>query len=256
MRNVLKEKPVRLFIILGGFFIANTLVAEFIGVKIFALEETLGIDPWNWNLFGHSGSFMLTAGVLLWPVVFIMTDIINDYYGRRGVKLLSYLAAGLIIYAFMMVYGAIHLSPAGFWTGSFADKGVPDAQAAFTQLFGQGLWIIAGSLLAFLIGQILDAFVFYKIKKATGDKKIWLRATISTLLSQFFDSFIVLYVAFVLGPQQWDLSLFFAVGCVNYSYKFVVAFLLIPTLYLAHYLIERYLGKEKAIELRQDALER
>ena len=169
--------------------------------------------------------------------------------------MLSWLAVALIIYAFLMVYGAIQLVPADFWSGSMADKGVPDMQAAFTQIFGQGLWIIAGSLLAFLIGQILDAFVFYKIKIVTGDGRIWLRATASTFLSQFIDSFVVLYVAFVLGPQQWDLSLFFAVGLVNYSYKFVIAILLIPVLYGAHYLIAQYLGKEKAEEMRKSALE-
>ena len=97
---------------LGGFFITNALVAEFVGVKIFALEDTLGWKPMNWNLFGESGSLMFTAGVLLWPVVFIMTDVINEYFGQKGVRLLSYLTAGLIIYAFAMVYFAIGLSPA------------------------------------------------------------------------------------------------------------------------------------------------
>ena len=153
---------------LGGFFIANALIAEFIGVKIFSLEGTLGLNPIDINLFGSSFSFNLTAGVLLWPVVFIMTDIINEYYGQKGVKFLSYLTAVLISFAFLMFFWAIRLEPAGWWPGSKVNAGVPDMQVAYRAVFGQGLWIIIGSLTAFLIGQILDVLVFHKIKQKPG----------------------------------------------------------------------------------------
>lgn len=256
MKFLLHKKEIRLFLILGGFFITNALIAEFIGVKIFALEETLGISPFNWNLFGHEGSLMLSAGVLLWPVVFIMTDIINEYYGKRGVKLLSYLTAGLIFYAFIMVISAIYLSPADWWVGSYQEKGVPDMQAAFGQVFGQGNWIIVGSLIAFLLGQVVDAIIFERLRKWTGEKKVWLRATGSTLVSQFIDSFVVLYIAFVLGPPQWEISLFLAVGLVNYSYKFLVAVVLTPVIYLGHEMIDRYLGKELAAKMKRRAVMR
>lgn len=254
MKNLLKNKAVRLFIILGGFFVTNALVAEFIGVKIFALEDTFGWNPFNWNLFGQKGSLQFTAGVLLWPVVFIMTDVINEYFGKRGVKLLSFLTVGLIIYAFIMVFMAINLAPASWWVGINADKGVPNMQMAYQNIFGQSNWIIIGSVIAFLIGQIVDAFVFHRVRKATGEKTIWLRATISTLVSQFIDSFVVLYVAFVLGPQQWPWNQFLAIGSVNYGYKVLMAILLIPMLYVARYFIDRYLGKALAADLREKAL--
>lgn len=256
MPAYVQQKPVRLFVVLGGFFVTNALVAEFIGVKIFALEDTLGLEPLNWRLFGHEGSLMLTAGVLLWPVVFIMTDIINEYYGRRGVQLLSWLAAALIAYAFLMVFLAIRLEPADWWPASYADKGVPDMQAAFRQVFGQGNWIIVGSLIAFLLGQIIDAGVFHRLRLFTRERHVWLRATGSTLISQFIDSFVVLYVAFVLGPPKWELSLFLAVGTVNYAYKFVVAVVLTPLIYLGHFLIDLYLGEELAEKLKSEAVER
>ena len=95
--STLFDRPQKLFLLLAGFFVANALLAEFIGVKIFALEDTLGIDPLQWNLFGQSGSLSFTAGTLLWPVVFVMTDVVNEYYGRRGVRLISWLAVGLIV---------------------------------------------------------------------------------------------------------------------------------------------------------------
>ncbi len=254
MKRLILEKPVKLLVFLAGFFITNALIAEFIGVKVFAFEETVGITPFNWNLFGHQGSLMLSAGVLIWPVVFISTDIINEYFGKKVVKKLSYLTAVLITYAFLVIIGSIYLAPADFWIGDFADQGVPNMQTAYATIFGQGSWIIVASILAFLIGQVLDAVVFEKLRKATGEKMIWLRATGSTLISQFFDSFIVLYVAFVLGPPQWEMSLFLAVGTVNYSYKFIVAILLTPFIYLTRRLIDNYLGKELSEKLRKEAL--
>jgi hypothetical protein len=250
--NILDKKENKLFLLLGGFFIANALIAEFIGVKIFSLEATLGINPLTYTLFGQEMSFNLTAGVLLWPVVFVMTDIINEYYGMRGVKFLSYLAVGLISFAFIMIYGAIALIPADWWIESVNDQGVPNFQAAFASVFGQGLWIIMGSLVAFLVGQFLDVTVFQQIKRITGEGKIWLRATGSTLVSQFIDSFVVLIIAFKLGAD-WSWALVIAVGLNNYFYKFVVAVLLTPVIYLAHFIIDRYLGEELADKMKREA---
>lgn len=245
------KKDQLLFVVLAGFFISNALIAEFIGVKIFALEDTLGMDPLNWNPSGQAGPLNFTAGVLLWPIVFIMTDVINEYFGQKGVRILSYLAVGFISYAFIMAYGAIKLAPAGWWVSSMAENGVADMQSAFSNVFGQGMWIIVGSLVAFLVGQILDAYVFYRVRKWTGDKRIWLRATLSTAVSQIVDSGVVIYIAFVLGPQKWSMQQWFDVSTVNYIYKLSAAILLIPMLYVAHYLIDKYLGKEKAEEMRE-----
>ena len=254
MKDLHTNKAVRLFVILAGFFVTNAIVAEFIGVKIFALEPTLGISPIEFPLFGHSGSFQLTAGVLLWPVIFVMTDLINEYYGERAVRLLSYLTAGLIAYAFLMIFGAIELAPAEWWVASAGNRGVPDRQQAFANIFGQGLWIIGGSLIAFLIGQIVDAGIFQKLRILTGEKALWLRATGSTLISQFIDSYVVLYVAFVLNPNEnWTNDLFLAIGTRNYIYKFGVAVALTPIIYLAHYAIDKYLGKERSENMREKA---
>src|SRR4030095_11889126 len=130
----------RLFIILTGFFLTNALIGEFVGVKIFALEASVGAEPFNWSLFGISGTLNFHAGVLVWPFVFIMTDIINEYFGVRGVRLISWIAVGLIAYAFIAAYAAISLAPATFWVDINKGMGVPDIQQAYAILFGQGLW--------------------------------------------------------------------------------------------------------------------
>ena len=251
--RLLEDRATRLFVALAAFFCANAVLAEFIGVKIFALEDTLGIAPLQWNLFGQSGSLNFTAGTILWPIVFILTDTVNEYFGKRGVRLISWLAAGLIVYGFVFAYIAIHLAPASWWVGAMQDQGVPDYQAAFVAIFGQGMWIIVGSLVAFLLGQLIDVSVFHRIRRATGERHAWLRATGSTAVSQLIDSFVVLYIAFVLGPQQWSLSLFFAVGTLNYIYKMLAAIALIPLLYLMRAGIRRYLGEDRATELREQA---
>jgi hypothetical protein len=240
------EKSGRLFTILAGFFLTNAIIAEFVGIKVFALEPTLGIPPFNWRLFGQEGTLNFTAGVLLWPFVFVMTDVINEYFGRRGVRFISWLAAALISYAFIFAYAAIAITPADWWISSYAGQGIPDAQAAFTGIFGQGLWVIGGSLTAFMIGQLLDVSIYHRVRRMTGEGKVWLRATGSTLVSQFIDSFVVLYIAFVLGPQHWPLAQFLAVGTVNYLYKFCAAILMTPVIYLAHAAIDRYLGRDAA----------
>jgi len=249
----MRDKSNTLFYILGSFFVVNALLAEFIGVKIFSLEKLLGIQPINLSFFGENNlSFNLTAGVLLWPVLFIMTDIINEYFGRKGVRFMSFTAAALITYAFLMVYLAMGLSPADFWIERNTMQGTVNMDLAFNTIFGQGLWIIAGSLVAFLIGQLVDVYVFHFLRSFTGSSKIWLRATGSTLISQFIDSFVVLFIAFYFGAG-WDLSLVLAIGLVNYIYKFTVAVFLTPLLYLLHCLIDRYLGKELSNKLIEEA---
>jgi uncharacterized integral membrane protein (TIGR00697 family) len=258
IKGILNNKSTRLFIILAGFFITNALVAEVIGVKIFSLEDTLGVSRANIPLFGGHFSFHLTAGVLLWPVVFVMTDIINEYYGPKGVRFLSFLAIGLIAFSFIIYNAAIGLKPSEYFSiGNGIDK--PDS--AFRGIFGQGLWIIIGSIVAFLIGQVLDVLVFHRIKKMTGEKNIWLRATGSTVVSQLIDSFVVLFIAFYVGKRiqtgqgdAWSLNQVLVTGTGNYIYKFIVAILMTPVIYLVHFYIEKYLGKAEAAALKNAAM--
>lgn len=255
IHNIINDKPTRLFIILGGFFIANAIIAEVIGVKIFSLEGTVGLEQANFTLLGEGGlAFDLSVGVLPWPIVFIMTDIINEYYGVKGVRFLSLLTAGLIAFAFILFYLAIHTAPAGWWQLSQEKNGVPDMQAAYHQILGQGMNIIFASLTAFLIGQLTDATVFRTIKKITGENRIWIRATVSTLFSQLIDTIVVsyIYLYFSLGFSFPRVT---AIALVGYSYKFTIAILCTPLIYLVHYLIENYLGRQQAADMKQAALE-
>ena len=252
IHSILKDKPTRLFIFFTAFFVANALIAECIGGKLFSLEKLFNLPPANVTLFGQSGlSFTLTCGVLLWPLEFIMTDIINEYYGPKAVKRISYTAVALISYAFLMFYLAIHVPAADFWITSNVAGGVPNMQDAFTGVFGQGMRIIVGSLVAFLVSQLIDVTIFHRIKRATGEKHVWLRATGSTLVSQLVDSYVVLFIAF-LGIFSWQQIL--AIGMMNYAYKFTMAIVLTPVIYFVERRIEKFFGAELTHEMKQAAM--
>jgi uncharacterized integral membrane protein (TIGR00697 family) len=252
--SIIKDKPTRLFVFFAAFFVANALIAECIGTKLFSLEKLIGTQPANVTLFGQSGlAFTLTCGVLLWPLEFIMTDIINEFYGPKAVRRISFIAVGLISYAFLMFYLAIHVPAADFWITSRTKQGIPDMQNAFDSVFGQGMRIIVGSLVAFLVSQIVDVTVFHKIKQRTGEKHVWLRATGSTVVSQLVDSYIVLFIAFS-GIFTWQQIL--AIGMMNYTYKFLMALLLTPVIYLVEGRIARYFGPELTKKMKLGAMGR
>jgi len=252
-----QSRKTNLFVILGAIFLTNAILAEIIGVKIFSGEKTLGLDPVQWTFFGEFVlDFNLTAGAVIWPVVFITTDLINEYFGKKGVRKISFLTAALITYVFVVISLVTALAPADFWlevNASMPDGSSFDINYAFNTIFRQGLGIIFGSLTAFLLGQLIDVYVFQKLRAVTGPKMIWLRATGSTLVSQFIDSFVVLGIAFyVFG--NWSISQIAAVGLINYVYKFTVAMALTPLLYLAHGLIDRYLGKDLSEKMTEEAM--
>lgn len=250
-----KTRESRLLLVLGSFFVANAILAEFIGVKIFTVEGSLGIPRFDINMFGVENlSFNMSAGVVTWPLIFIMTDIINEYFGIRQVRFLSILAAILISYAFLVVGFTMKLVPSDFWINQVVDGQNINMNVAFDSIFGQGMWIIAGSITAFLIGQMADVLIFHQIKKRTGERLLWLRATGSTLASQFIDSFVVIYIAFYINPQyDWSWQMVAAIGLVNYTYKFLVAIVMTPLLYGVHAIIDGYLGRELSAKLISEA---
>jgi uncharacterized integral membrane protein (TIGR00697 family) len=241
--------------VLAGFFITNALVAEMVGIKIFSAENTLGITPVNLNVFGTIFDFNLTAGTILWPFVFISTDIINEYFGKAGVRRISIFTAGLIAYGFIIIGLSTLLEPAQFWLdqNNTDTQGNPfNINTAFNTVFRQGMGIIVASLTAFLVGQFVDVYVFQKLRKMSGSKMLWLRATGSTVVSQLIDSFVVLFIAFYL-LGNWSMLLVLQVGVVNYIAKGILALLLTPLLYFAHSAIDQYLGKEVSEKMIEEA---
>jgi uncharacterized integral membrane protein (TIGR00697 family) len=204
-----------LFLLLAGFFITNAIMGEMTGGKIIQL-----------------GPFALSMGIVPWPVVFLSTDLINEYYGRDAVRRLTFLTSVLIIYAFVLLYLGMSVRAASF---------SPVDDASFSKVFGQSMWIIVGSLAAFLFSQLVDVLVFLAIRRRTGSKLLWLRATGSTVVSQLIDTFIVAGIGFWL-PGKVSFSDFLSMASSGYVAKLLIAIGLTPFIYLGHIAINRYLG--------------
>ncbi len=210
-----QSKKDTVYVILAGIFITNAVVAELIGGKLI-----------------YVGPYLMSIGILPWPIVFVTTDLINEYFGEKGVKKLSLITASLIAYCFVLLYFALKIPAA---------KGanlVTDDQ--FNGVFGQSMWIIVGSITAFMVSQLIDVTIFHFFKNKTGNKMIWLRSTGSTVISQLFDSFIVLGIAFWMTGKMTT-EIYIASAFTGYFVKLIIAVLLTPLIYLGHSLIEKYI---------------
>jgi len=214
----LKSRKDVVFLVLAGFFITNAIVAELIGGK----------------LVQFFGLFTQSIGIILWPVIFLLTDLINEYYGKDGVKKLTYITVSLISFTFLLLTVALKIPATSF---------SPVSDDNFKTVFGQSQWIIVGSIVAFLFSQLIDVYVFWAFKKVTGNKHIWLRATGSTMVSQLVDTFVVQFIAFVL-PGKWPFDEFLTNASWGYAFKLLVALALIPMIYVGHFLIGKYLHKK------------
>ncbi|MCW8897088.1 MAG: queuosine precursor transporter [Flavobacteriales bacterium] len=224
-----KTKRDIVFTILAGIFITNAVVAELIGGKIIQL-----------------GPFIMSIGIIPWPVVFLTTDLINEYYGKNGVKKLTFITASLIAYAFVVLFFSINI-PAAKGVSAVTDE-------QFQAVFGQSMWIIFASIVAFLVSQFVDVFIFWLLRDKTGGKMIWLRSTGSTVVSQLIDTFIVLGIAFWLTGKM-STSEYVNAALTGYTFKLIIAIVLTPLIYLGRYLVNNYLGKELSDQLIEQAVE-
>ena len=210
-----------IYFIFGGFFIANAIMAELTGGILFSLG-TLGF---------LAQEVILPVGLIPWPIVFIITDLVNEYFGVKGVRKLTFLTIGLILYCFLIIFIASNIPS---WEGS------PISSSMFQKVLGQSLWLIAGSVVAFGVGQLVDVFVFVSFKKKTKGRMLWLRATGSTIVAQLIDTILVQYIGFVL-PGALSFSAFISVSFHSYLYKLFIAIAITPLIYLGHALVDRYL---------------
>lgn len=230
--NTAQSKRYWLFIILAGLFITNAVTAELISNKLIEIPLTFTIGGSTY------GPFTTIVGILPWPIVFLLTDLLNEFYGKKAVQRLSWITSGLIGYCFIIVGISLAIPAVEIPNSTLADN------RSFTLVFGQAQMVIIGSILAFLTSQLLDAIVFEKIKNRTGNRFVWLRSTGSTVLSQLIDSYIVLYIGFVL-PGALTIEQFLTLAPTNYILKLLIAISLTPLIYVGHYVIRKYLSEKE-----------
>lgn len=219
-------KKEKVFFILAGIFITNAVLAEAIGGKLIEI-----------------GPFIMSVGIIPWPVVFLTTDLINEYFGKKGVRAISWFTALLITFMFAILFFCMSI-PA--WDGS------PVTDDAFNLVFGQSSMIIIGSIIAFIVGQYVDVKIFWFLREKTGKKMIWLRATGSTAISQLIDTFIVVGIGFWLTGKV-SFADYVNMSLTGYTCKLLIAVALTPVIYLGHGTIDRYFGDKEADDIMDKA---
>ncbi|MEM6289008.1 MAG: queuosine precursor transporter [Bacteroidota bacterium] len=228
----------KVYVVCAAVFLTALVIAEATAGKFFTAFDL----PFTLTILGvEFDSVVMTAGVIAFPVTFIVTDVMNEYFGKAGIRFVTYVGLAMVVFAFVLLKVALAVPTA-------PNSPVPDA--AFAAVFGTTTRVIIGSLIAYLVGQLVDIALFHRLRRWTEGRHLWLRATGSTLGSQFIDTFVVLTVAFW-GQLAWaDIV---AITLFNYGYKVVIAIGITPLIYLAHAAIDRYLGHERAAALTEAA---
>ncbi len=230
-----------------GFFVS----AEMLGAKLWAFT-LFGIGPVNLGL-GEGERFVATAGIFAFPLTFILTDVVNEYFGRRYVRLFTWLSIAVNVVLQPVIQAAIRAP-----TVSFTDVEADVIHDAYALALGQTWTIVAASLVAFAIAQYVDVAVFTWLRRRTGGKLLWLRAQGSTVASQVIDTFVVIFLAFVIlpaaiGREPMSTADAANISITNYAYKFLIAVAITPLLYVAHASVEGWLGRDEAERLAHEA---
>jgi uncharacterized integral membrane protein (TIGR00697 family) len=249
------DKRETLLLALCALFVGFFVTAELLGAKLWSFR-LFGIGPRDLGL-GDSTQFVASAGILAFPLTFVLTDIINEYFGRRVVRVFTWLAIAVNVILQPVVQAAMRVPAVSFTEGVSAEE----IQGAYGLALGQTWAIVVASLVAFSIAQFVDAYVFTWLRHKTGGKMLWLRSQGSTAVSQIIDTIVVIFLAFVILPNllggagyvRMSAGQAANVALTNYVYKFAIAVGITPILYLVHAAVQGWLGKDVAEELARVA---
>ena len=203
----------KLYVVLCSIFLTALLIANCVAGKFFTV-----------------GGFTMSVGVIPFPITFLLTDIVNEYYGNKGARFITYIGMVMMLFANGLIYLAMVLP---------ISELSPVTEESFENVFGLSWRLFLGSLIAYLLGQVSDIQSFSLLKRFTGERLIWLRATGSTALSQVIDTVVVTTVIFADSKSVEEITRLCATG---YGYKMLVAVGMSPLLYVAHGVITRRLG--------------
>lgn len=212
------DRKHRFFVWLSAIFVAALITSDLIGGKVF---RVWGID--------------LSVGMIPFPLTFLLTDIVNEFYGTEGARRITFVGLGVAVFVFAIINLAIALptSPESPMRGD-----------QFKAVFGWSSRLYVASLTAYLIGQLLDISVFLALRRLTGHRLLWLRSTGSTVLSQAVDTLVVSFVLFT-GTKSTTFILTIARN--SYLVKLALAVGLTPLIYAGHALLRRHLHVSEAL---------
>lgn len=210
----------KVYLYLAGVFLTALLIGDTIGSKLFTFELSLGFTTIHPTL---------SAGAMWFPITFLLTDVVNEFYGPKGARTITFLGFWMALLAFCVIAIARTIPAAPF---------SPVSQRDFDVVLGGANRIFIASIIAYLIGQMLDIFIFHSLRRITQARHIWLRSTGSTLVSQLVDTGVVTMVAFYGVIPNDKLQ---SAAATNYFIKVVAAIALTPVIYLLHTVLHKYL---------------
>jgi len=216
LRQMDQRLQQRVFFVMGGVFVTCLVVSDIIGgAKLVELGMAFGRH------------LTVSVGMLAFPLTFVLTDLLNEFYGAKAARFVTYVGLAMLLLTFVILAAATAL-PAAPHT--------PYPAEWFQRLFGSSLRLILASMTAYLIGQLFDIFLFVVFKRWARGRYIWLRATGSTVFSQLMDTVVVQFINFggVLAVSEiWALAL------NSYVLKFLLAVAMTPVIYLGHAILGR-----------------
>ena len=238
---VLRE---RIYLLLASTFAVVLVLTNIIGFKLFRAP----LQP----------DFALTAGIITYPVTFLITDIVSEVYGKRRADFMVVVGFLMSVLMLGIVQLAVALPPHAYWVppeapffvdgwraGADATPGtaVEGYQHAFHSVFALNGILLVGSMLAYLCAQLTDNYLFHFWKRLTNGKHLWLRNNGSTMISQAVDTLVVNSILFFIGFGM-DFATGFGIMLTIYVYKLALAVLDTPLIYLGVFLTKRALGEE------------
>jgi queuosine precursor transporter len=222
------DKRVRLFAVLAVGFCTALIVADLMGVKLFEV---------------HLGSLVavMPVGLISFPVTFVLTDLLHEFYGKKAARFVTWLGLGMSLFTFAVisVSSLIEWAPL---TRAPDYRGT--VEASFNNVFGTSQRILIASMVAYVISQLSDITVFHLLKRLSRNRMLWLRSTGSTVVSQLVDTVMFQLIAWTkVLPNDVVLNLILT----SYAVKLLVAVGLTPIIYAAHALVERLLGMKPVL---------
>jgi queuosine precursor transporter len=216
------DQRIQLFVVLAAVFVTCLLVGDIIGGKLLEV-----------HILGRA--FVISAGMVPFPVTFLLTDLLNEFYGKRAARFVTWIGFASAGLALLILQIATQLPWAPF-TSSSDWSGV--RPTAFDNVFAGSRRILYASMMAYLVAQFTDIAVFNLLKRLTRNRMLWLRATGSTLFSQFIDTIVIQVLAW---EGLLDLRRIVGLVVTSYTVKVAVAVGLTPLIYAGHALVERWL---------------
>ncbi|WP_370478800.1 queuosine precursor transporter [Tamlana flava] len=211
----------RIYMLLGALFITSLVVSNLIFQKFFYWH------PFDVEVFG-SKLFVVSVGILPYPITFLITDLISEIYGKKRANQVVVTGIFASLFSVLIVFVA-DIVPA-----------VPDSpidDALFSNVFGRTILAVGASMTAYLCAQFVDIQIYHFWKRVTKGKHLWLRNNFSTWLSQFVDTLSVVLLLCLFKVLPWNL--FTGLLISGFLFKVFVALCDTPFMYLGVYLFKK-----------------